>query len=135
MPFKTTITVRCGETDALGHINNTSYFIYMEEARVKFFQHLGFGMDVKDWRFILASTTCDYIAQGFFNDELDVTAEVTEIGTKSFCLMHHMINRKTGRLIAKGKAVIVYFDFDKQASEALPDFLKSELSRHQLAVE
>jgi acyl-CoA thioester hydrolase len=135
MTFKTAITVRCGETDALGHINNTSYFIYMEEARIKFFQRLGFSMDVKDWRFILASTTCDYIAQGYFNDELDVTAEVTEIGTKSFHLVHRIMNRKTGKLIAKGKAVIVYFDFDKQESLALPDLLKSELSRHQLVAE
>jgi acyl-CoA thioester hydrolase len=45
------------------------------------------------------------------------------------------MNRKTGKLIAKGKAVIVYFDFDKQESLALPDLLKSELSRHQLAAE
>ncbi|MED1204058.1 acyl-CoA thioesterase [Heyndrickxia acidicola] len=135
MLFKTTVTARCGETDALGHINNTSYFIYMEEARIKFFQYLGFGMDIKDWRFILASTTCDYIAQGYFNDEIEVTAEVAEIGTKSFHLMHRMINRKTGKLIAKGKAVIVYFNFDKQVSEALPELLKSELSRHQPAPE
>lgn len=30
------VNVRFSETDALGHINNTSYFIYLEEARMKF---------------------------------------------------------------------------------------------------
>ena len=34
------VNVRFSETDALGHINNTSYFIYLEEARMKFFEAL-----------------------------------------------------------------------------------------------
>ena len=39
------ISVRFGETDALGHINNTSYFIYLEEARIRFFESIGYNMD------------------------------------------------------------------------------------------
>lgn len=27
------VTIRLCETDALGHINNASYFVYLEEAR------------------------------------------------------------------------------------------------------
>lgn len=34
--YETQVKVRFCETDALGHINNTSYFIYLEEARIAF---------------------------------------------------------------------------------------------------
>jgi acyl-CoA thioester hydrolase len=32
------VRVRFCETDMAGHVNNTSYFIYLEEARGKFFE-------------------------------------------------------------------------------------------------
>lgn len=47
------VNVRFSETDALGHINNTSYFIYLEEARMKFFEALGLATNVEEWNFCL----------------------------------------------------------------------------------
>jgi acyl-CoA thioester hydrolase len=128
--FTSFVTVRCGETDALGHINNTSYFIYLEEARIKFFQELGYKMDIKDWRFILASTKCDYLKQGYFNQTLKITTEVSRIGTKSFDIQHNFINEENDEQIAYGEAVIVYFNFETQKSERLPDRLIAELSKY-----
>ncbi|MCC5800746.1 acyl-CoA thioesterase [Rossellomorea vietnamensis] len=118
------------ETDALGHINNTTYFVYLEEARIKFFQTIGFDMDVKDWQFILASTKCDFLSQGYFNQELVITTDVSKIGSKSFQLDHDILCAETHQLIARGNAVIVYFDFQEQRSKAIPDLLKAQLNNH-----
>ncbi len=96
------INVRFGETDALGHINNTSYFIYLEEARVKYFETLGYSMDVKKWHFILASTKCDFLSQGYFNQILTVKTWVSRIGSKSFQLDHEIVCSRTNDLIARG---------------------------------
>ncbi|MGM0839502.1 MAG: acyl-CoA thioesterase [Bacillota bacterium] len=125
-----TVTSRFCETDALGHINNTTYFVYLEEARIKFFQSLGFEMDVKDWRFILASTKCDFVAQGYFNQELKITTYLSKIGSKSFQLEHDILCANTHQLIAKGNAVIVYFDFLDQQSKMIPELLKVQLNTH-----
>jgi acyl-CoA thioester hydrolase len=125
-----TVTSRFCETDALGHINNTTYFVYLEEARIKFFQSLGFEMDVKDWRFILASTKCDFVSQGYFNQELKITTYLSKIGSKSFQLEHDILCANTHQLIAKGNAVIVYFDFLEQQSKIIPELLKEQLSIH-----
>ncbi len=46
------VNVRFSETDALGHVNNTSYFVYLEEARLKFFEAL--GLATNDFNFLLA---------------------------------------------------------------------------------
>lgn len=124
------VNVRFGETDALGHINNTSYFIYLEEARVRFFEELGYRMTINEWNFILASTKCDFINQGYFNQLLTVTTSVSKIGTKSFQLEHEIICSQTKQLIAKGNAIIVYFDFNEQQSAAIPDLLREGLKSY-----
>lgn len=121
------VNVRFGETDALGHINNTSYFIYLEEARVKYFETLGYSMDVKKWNFILASTKCDFLSQGYFNQILTVKTWVSRIGSKSFQLDHEIVCSQRSDLIARGHAVVVYFDFDKQESAVIPDLLREGL--------
>lgn len=121
------VTARFGETDALGHINNTSYFIYLEEARVRFFEQLGYRLDTNEWNFILASIKCDFLNQGYFNQLLSITTSVKSIGTKSFQLEHEVICSQTNQILAKGMAVIVYFDFNEQKSALIPPLLKEAL--------
>jgi acyl-CoA thioester hydrolase len=124
---ETQVTVRFSETDALGHINNTSYFIYLEEARIRFIETLGFKMNIENWNFILASTKCDFISQGYFDQNLTIRTYVSKIGTKSFQLEHDVISTQTNELIAKGNAIMVYFFFKKQQSEPIPELLRAGL--------
>ncbi|SFD93967.1 acyl-CoA thioesterase [Fictibacillus sp. FJAT-27399] len=124
------LTVRFCETDALGHINNTSYFIYLEEARVRCFETLGLEMNTNEWSFILASTKCDFMAQGYFNERLVVRTGVSKIGTKSFTLEHEIYKAETEELVARGNAVIVYFDFKTQQTAHIPEFLRDALKEN-----
>jgi len=126
----TEIRVRFCETDALGHVNNTSYFAYLEEARLDFLEetHL-------DHCFILASTRCDFVAQAYYNQKLVVTTSIKKIGTKSFTLSHEIIDKYTSKLIAQAEAVVVYFNFDTQQSEPLPRELRNFLHQHLVETE
>lgn len=128
------IQARFGETDALGHINNTSYFVYLEDARIRFFESLGYSMKLDDWKFILASTKCDFVSQGYFDQLLTIKTYVSRIGAKSFQLEHDIICSQTQQLIAKGNAVVVHYDFKKQMSEALPELLKEGLKSYLISV-
>lgn len=128
------VKVRFGETDALGHINNTSFFIYLEEARIRFFEKLGYMMSPDKWNFILASTKCDFISQGYFNQELTINTFVSKIGTKSFQLEHEICCSETGDLIAKGVAVMVFFNFETQKSEPLPEDLRKGLESNLVCI-
>lgn len=124
------VNVRFSETDALGHINNTSYFIYLEEARMKFFEALGLASNVEGWNFLLASTKCDFISQGYFNQLLSVRTYLTKVGTKSCELSHDILCSQTGETIAKGMAVLVCFNFNEQKSEPIPEMIKEKLVLH-----
>jgi acyl-CoA thioester hydrolase len=129
----TIVNIRFCETDALGHVSNTSYFIYLEEARIRMFEELGCGSDLKEWRFILASTKCDFINQAFFGQRLKIETNVSKIGNKSFQLVHRILDEKTGTLIALGEATTVYFNFETQKSEPIPDDLRKQLEQYMIS--
>ncbi|AQQ54073.1 acyl-CoA thioesterase [Planococcus lenghuensis] len=126
---ETTIYVRFCETDAGGHVSNTSYFFYMEEARSKFFEAIGFrGRGSREnMRFIMAATGCNFIAQAYSSQLLTVTTSVDRIGTKSFSLRHEIRDTETGTPIASGHATAVCFDFINQVSQPVPDTLRGML--------
>lgn len=129
----TTVNIRFCETDALGHVSNISYFIYLEETRIRLFEELGYDSNVKEWRFILASAKCDFVNQAYFGQTLKIETNVSKIGNKSFQLVHRVLDAKTGTLIALGEAAVVYFNFEKQQSERLPDDLRERLQRYVLS--
>lgn len=123
------IMVRFGETDAAGHVNNASYFIYFEEARIRFFEEHDFynNSNSKKPGFILASTKCDYISQAYARNRLKIRTEVASIGNKSFTFAHEVINAKTGKLIARSTATIVTFDYEEQCSIPIPKHIREKL--------
>lgn len=130
MAHELAVKVRFSETDALGHISNISYFIYLEEARIEFFNALGFDMDIDNWKIILVSAKCDFIKQGFFNQKLKVISAISRIGNSSFMITHRIVDGETGQLIAKGEAGAVHFNFETQKSEKLPDEIRILLEEH-----
>ncbi|ANU26573.1 acyl-CoA thioesterase [Planococcus versutus] len=130
MVYEIPVKVRFCETDALGHISNISYFIYLEEVRTDFFAELGFGRDLNNWKIILASISCDFISQGYYDQKLIVLTEVSRIGNSSFQLVHKIKDVESGQLIAKGQADAVHFNFDTQKSEDLPEDKRQQLERY-----
>lgn len=126
------VKVRFSETDALGHISNISYFIYLEEARTEFFADLGFGRDINNWKIILASASCDFVSQGYYNQKLVVQTAVSRIGNSSFQVVHEIKDAESGELVAKGQASAVHFNFKTQKSEALPEANRQLLEKYLL---
>ncbi|MGD6793538.1 acyl-CoA thioesterase [Metabacillus indicus] len=126
--------VRFCETDALGHVNNTSYFIYLEDARVQFFEALGYCMSSGDWPFILARATCDFRGQAYFNEHLIIKTSVMKIGKKSFTVHHEITEQESGRLIAQGEAVIVTYNFKTEETEEMPDHLVDQLKNYAVRI-
>ncbi|WP_226584850.1 acyl-CoA thioesterase [Halobacillus litoralis] len=126
------VNVRFCETDLLGHVNNSNFFIYMEDARIRFFQDL--NLVEKDWNFIMASAKCDFIKQVYYNQTLKIRNNVSKIGNSSFHLEQRMFEEQTGELVAKGESVIVQFDFEEQKSKPLTPEMKENLQSYQLVV-
>ncbi|MDQ0242734.1 acyl-CoA thioesterase FadM [Bacillus fengqiuensis] len=58
----------------------------------------------------------------------------TKVGNTSFTISHEIVDDQTEALIARGEAVIVYFNFDTQKSEPIPETIKQFLQGYMTAV-
>lgn len=135
MKHETSLVVRFGETDLLGHVNNSYYFTYLEQARIAFVKHLESEKSLRSWRFILASIKCDFLEQAYFDQALTIVTQVGRIGNKSFELVQPIIDQKSGKQIAVGESTLVYFDFDKQQSKPIPTALRGKLEQYTVLKE
>jgi acyl-CoA thioester hydrolase len=120
-PYVRRERVRFRDCDAMGHVNNSVYSTFLEEARIEM---LGGLAD-----FILARVEIDFRAQLRAGDEVEVHTRCARIGTKSLVLEHEV--RVDGRLAAEAKSVLVGYDYEQEQSVALSDAVRAGLSGSQ----
>lgn len=122
--------VRYSDCDMHQHMNHAAYFSFFEQARVEYFNNLGFktGTDYKSIPFILAAAHCDYKAPAHIHDEIAIEMGTTSVGNTSFRIDYEMKNAKTGQLLAEGYTVQVMYDYDKMKSIPVPGALKRRLT-------
>ncbi len=126
--FRTPIVPRTSETDGAGHINNCFVPVWLEAGRREIFRIVTPDLDFANWRVALVNTNIDFTAQIFFAHEAEVLTWVDHIGTKSWRLYEEV--HQTARLCARATATYVYFNYETQQSEAVPDRVRLAFERH-----
>ena len=123
----TPIVPRVSETDGAGHINNVFVPIWFEAGRREIFRILTPDLDFARWRIALVNMNVDYEAQIFFQQDAEVRTWIERVGTKSFTVGEEIW--QSGRRCALGTTVYVYFNYDIQKSEPIPNDIAEGLSR------
>ena len=131
-PYSVPITVAFRDIDALGHVNNAVYLSYFEQARVSYSFQLTNRGTLQDLTFILAEANVSYLRPAYFGDQLQVGVRVSEIGTKSF-VMEYGIRNQQGELVARGRTVQVWFDYDTRRSVPVPDEFRQKVAQDNSA--
>ena len=123
--FKTVMPVRWGDMDAVGHVNNTLYFRYVEEARAQCFdaEHVYFPYGRAP---LLAHASLDFIKSVIYPATVAVIMTVTRIGNASltFDVVIETLENP-GVIYAKGKNVVVAME--RETGKSSP-WLPRELS-------
>jgi acyl-CoA thioester hydrolase len=116
--------------DILGHINNTVPVAWFELARNPLFRIFDQEMKLSRESFplIMAHTDYDYVAQLYFQYNVEIRTWISRIGTKSFTVYHEAWQE--GRLCVKGSAVVVHYDFNTETTTPIPEDKKRLLSEH-----
>jgi YbgC/YbaW family acyl-CoA thioester hydrolase len=125
--FHTTVRVEFHDTDMAGMVHFSNFFRYMEEAEVAFLRSLGLHVSWRDgptrFGFPRVSASCDFMKPVRFEDVLEVTVTVEQLGNKSVTYAHEF--RRGEDLIARGKVTAVYIrvgpDQQLEAQEIPPD--------------
>jgi acyl-CoA thioester hydrolase len=116
------IAVRWGDMDALGHVNNTEYFRYIEQARVSWFTARRIPMVEDNLGPVIVRTSCDFLKAIVYPATVAVSTEVASIGRSSFTVRHEI--RDAGDLTvqyATADAVVVWVDHAQGKAAPLPD--------------
>lgn len=126
--FSIPIKIRFSETDLYGHVNNTSVFVYFEEARIEFLKHLGFYSDVyaNEYGFVVADLQCDYLEQIYFDEIIDLYVKVEEMGTTSLDI-HYMAMNKKEKTPIVGRGRVVMIDLTTQKPTAIPNNIRTTI--------
>ena len=109
-PFHTTRRVQFHDTDMAGMVHFSNFFRFMEEAEVEFLRSLGLHVSWHDGRqrygFPRVSASCDFVKPARFEDLLQISVAVEQVGRKSVTYAHEI--RRDGELIAQGRITAVY---------------------------
>ena len=123
----TRLTIRWGDMDAYGHVNNAVYFRYMEQARIDLLEALGVTIDTRVQGPVIVHAACTFLAPLNYPGEVEVRVFGGELGRSSIPTRYEL--RKVGEetLYAHGEAKIVWIDVTTGRSVPLPDELRALL--------
>jgi acyl-CoA thioester hydrolase len=123
------ITVRWGDMDSMGHVNNAKYFTYSESARMSYFAAVHMQEHRENERHgpALVTATLNFRRQVRYPAELEVATRVSEIGRSSFKMEYEIFHRGTDDRVADGSGVIVWVDYGTGKSSPLPEGLKAAI--------
>jgi acyl-CoA thioester hydrolase len=120
MRFQNKQYVRWGDLDAFGHVNNSTYLIFAQEARYAWSKML---------EMVVARAEVDFIAPIYTGDiYIDVEIWVNKIGTSSFGVTYEMKNGD--ELLAVVKTVQVTVSMETKKSRPLNDAEREFLNKY-----
>ncbi len=127
--FETRIPVRWGDMDAMGHLNNTTYFRYMETARIDWFRSIGCVPDAQGEGPVIVNAFCNFYRQFEYPDEVLLKMYVSDPGRTTFESWATMEKvAQPGLVCAAGGATTIWVNFPQQKAVALPEWIRALVS-------
>ena len=121
------IPLRWGDMDAMGHVNNTVYFRFMEQARIGWFDTLvPSGEAWKSIGIVVANASCNFKRPINYPGTVEVRLSIGSLGGSSVPTFYEL--RVKDELYADGEATVVFIDMEKQKPVRIPERIRSLLS-------
>jgi acyl-CoA thioester hydrolase len=119
-----TIPIRWGDMDALGHVNNTVYFRYMEQARIRFMEESGLYYDDHAGHgAVIVNASCTFRKALVYPGAVEVRMSVGVPGRSSLETFYELWC--SGELCADGEAKVVWIDLATNRAAPLPDKVRA----------
>ncbi len=125
------IPLRWSDFDALGHVNNVTYFEYMQDARVSLIHDFGADKSsLKEIGHLVAHNEIDYIKPISMTDiSISVALWISRFGGASYDVQYE-ISDQAGTVCARAKSVMVTVDMATEAVVRIPDEVREAMSKY-----
>ena len=128
------IEVRYGDLDPQGHLNNSKYLTYFEQARIRYFVHLGLfsiGQSFMDVGVIMAEAKVTYHASVEYGNPVKTGVCIRRLGNKSMTVEQSIVHAETGEVFASGYVILVAYDYHEQKTIPIPDEMRKKISEFE----
>lgn len=124
--LSTRIPVRWGDMDAYGHVNNTVYFRYFEQARVEWLEQQGSRVSPDEpVGPVIINASCTFYMPVNYPATVQVKMYGGEPGRTSLMTWYELFVDGDDRLYADGAAKTVWMDTRTGKSAPLPDTIRA----------
>lgn len=129
-PFHVKLQLRIdwSELDYFGHVNNVSFFKYIQTSRVNYWDRIGLTESHRATNIgpMLASCRCDFKRPLLYPGEITLCARLAFIKNTSFSIAHQILNH-AGQIAAEASDVMVIYDFNRNEKVAFPGELRQKI--------
>ena len=129
-PVRRRFYVPYHDLDVLNHLNHAAYFPYMETLRCDYYLPLLGTRDPTRIDIIIAEATCRYLAPVEYGTDLvGEIAPARPAGRTSFTLLYRFTVPDTSTVTARGRTVVVTFDYARGTKKELPAPVRAAVER------
>ena len=115
------IPMRWGDMDAMGHINNTIYFRFLEQARIEWYAEMGRNRDQAGMETVVVNAHCTFFRPLQYPGTIEVRTFAGSPGRSSFEITQEIRRIDDSETIyAAGGAKVVWVDPQTGKSVPLP---------------
>ena len=117
------IAIRWGDMDAMGHVNNTVYFRYMEQARIAWFESLVPRVDAwGEISIVIVNASCNFRRPINYPGNVEVKVFAGAPGNSSVQTFYELNIEE--ELYADGDATVVFLGRDQKPLR-IPDRIRA----------
>jgi acyl-CoA thioester hydrolase len=125
---RTLIPIRWGDMDAYGHVNNTVYFRYAEQARCEWLDKQGYKVAPEGIAPVIINAACTFLRPMSYPGTVDLRMFAGSPGRSSLETYYEMRLAGDETLYCEGSAKVVWMDAATGKSAPLPDPIRALLA-------
>ncbi len=132
MIHETRLRVRYSETDAQGIVNSADYFSYFEVGRVEWLRAAGLSykeLEKQGYGFVVVEALARYKKPAFFDDELTLRTELTELKRVSLSFGYTVLRGE--EVLATGRTLHGCIDLTTGKPRRIPPALFAQDARNE----
>ena len=132
--FGTEMQIYISHVNQGGHLDNAQLLSLVSEARVRFFQSLGYSeADVGDLSIVVGDIVAQYKSEGFHGETMRVDMAARDFNRYGFDLVFQMTEKSAGREVARGKIGIVFIGKRTRSVAPVPPAILARLQTSEAA--
>lgn len=128
---ETRLRVRYAETDKMGVVHHSNYYVWFELGRSEFCRARGFSYrdmeDEHDALLVVGESYCRYKSPAYYEDELIIRTQIARVRSRSIVFVYQVFRPSDGKAIAEGETLHIVVNKDYKIC-SLPDRYKDMLT-------